>query len=935
MPRRLAFFLTIVAVFPFRLAAATTTMHDAPIAPQVAELAARLDIDPAHDRVRFMAEMARLLYSSPDARPPLLRPTKSDAAVASPRVTVLVPLTPELWGRIIFHRVVPPDQMIGMILADRRAAFLCRGLSALDDETLTYLAEHPTFLTMLYERAAPVFAAFGDNLRIHGQRVVPPGGDQAVPVWESVTREPVTSPEAFARVLFGEYEGRLAYLYDVIASAETPAAAFALGLWMADGPQRTQRFQALLDASIHGYREWRELEHPFSRPLGDLAVLLMRVPVEPSGAPRAPADRAFWARALEADANATFSGDRSAGEPTQIDAAWLVAATSEHDMYQRIDRADAVSFGFRVFDAVDGSSGPVAADVVRQFRRFRMLLLTFERLGVRAPATYRDAIERGESVVSGPLARRFWPLSEFEGALALLVRMHRSGTLSTAEASALAASLVAVQVHDGQYSGRMAQWIRTDLARRLPAGDTWEDRAIHGLAGPTAEKTGVRLFWEGQTYRVDLALAEQQRMEIVRRKQGGHTLDLALAVDDAARALRAESISLERIHDVSQALSVLVQESGARLKNPAVSLPPPGAEPPRDSLDWIVGARQELARLTKPSDARRAARVGESLRELSDIMLGNALLSLAYAADLGDPEGAALLAGNVALRHDFGLGRKDGDTRDRMPWALPRQDFQPGVPWHIGGAILGLDVPLAPLNLRRLELDRLADAPKISSIEREALAVGVSLMDPLRLKDADRDAIAGAIARGRTRIQELQAGRESIAAVADLLGFDGWRTRELMLSLSGSPFPVGARFSLVDLITLGGGAGRADLDAWGTPAMYSTGCLCTRFPGVRAWRTLEGRPQLPMMAATMGDLNLAVAVMLHDLDLPANLARSVLSVGMQDFIDELALETTNDWWSLSRQAQRLKRQRVEDYVSAAAAVNGPLVPEDPAASHEP
>ena len=155
------------------------------------------------------------------------------------------------------------------------------------------------------------------------------------------------------------------------------------------------------------------------------------------------------------------------------------------------------------------------------------------------------------------------------------------------------------------------------------------------------------------------------------------------------------------------------------------------------------------------------------------------------------------------------------------------------------------------------------------------------------------------------------------------------------MTLSGSPTPVGAQFSLVDLIALGGGAGRADLDAWGTPAMYSTGCLCTRFPSVRAWRTLGGRPQLPMMAATMGDLNLAVAVMLHDLDLPANLARSVLSVGMQDFIDELALETTNDWWSLSRQAQRLKRQRVEDYVSAAAAVNGPLVPEDPASSHEP
>ena len=57
--------------------------------------------------------------------------------------------------------------------------------------------------------------------------------------------------------------------------------------------------------------------------------------------------------------------------------------------------------------------------------------------------------------------------------------------------------------------------------------------------------------------------------------------------------------------------------------------------------------------------------------------------------------------------------------------APPRQDFQPGVPWHVGGSILGLDVALAPLNLRRMTMDRIADAPKLSSIEREALAVSV------------------------------------------------------------------------------------------------------------------------------------------------------------------------------------------------------------------
>jgi len=51
---------------------------------------------------------------------------------------------------------------------------------------------------------------------------------------------------------------------------------------------------------------------------------------------------------------------------------------------------------------------------------------------------------------------------------------------------------------------------------------------------------------------------------------------------------------------------------------------------------------------------------------------------------------------------------------------------------------------------------------------------------------------------------------------------------------------------------------------------------------------------------------------------------------MQDFIDELSPANNNDWWSLSRTAQALRQQRVEDYVAVAAAVDGPLVPDDTA-----
>jgi hypothetical protein len=379
---------------------------------------------------------------------------------------------------------------------------------------------------------------------------------------------------------------------------------------------------------------------------------------------------------------------------------------------------------------------------------------------------------------------------------------------------------------------------------------------------------------------------------------------------------------------------MVLDESASRLRHPTVNLLPPGMDPPRDGFEWLNDAITDLSKITRPGDVRKSARIGASITQLADIILGNTLVSFAYAADIGDPDGAALLAGNVALRHDFGLARKDSDTRVRMPWLPPRQDFQPGVPWHVAGSLLGLDVALAPMNLRRMTLDRIADAPKLSSIEREALAVGVNLLDPQRLKDADRDAIAAAVERGRDRVKAVESGAEPLDKLAEGLGFDGWRRRALSWALAHEPESVAQQFSLVELLNLGGGATGADIDAWGTSAIQIDGCACTRMPNTRAWRLLDGRPQYAMMAATMGDFNLAVALMLHEMNLPALLAKPILAVAMQDFIDDLSQANSNDWWSLSREAQALRRQRVEDYVAVAAAVDGPLVPEE-SVSHTP
>jgi hypothetical protein len=931
MPRALYFCFAIVAAF--QLPAAAAPVEDIPVPASVMALADRLGVDLVHERASFIADLARLLYTNIDAKPPALGGSAVAASSNAQTVSVPIPVPAAVWSRAIFHRAVLPNQLIVAILSDRRATLLARGLAGLDDETLTYFVDHPTLLTFLYERASAPFAAFGDDVRIHQGRIVVPGGERADALWEAAIHAPISAPDAFVRLLFGEFDGRLAYLYDTIDAAPPASARFALGFWLTDDTQRARRFQTLATAVVNGYREWRPTDHPFSRPLGDLAILLLRVRTNDSGVPAPPATRTFWAEAFDVDAKASGSPEAPlpGGDDGPIDAAWLVSVMADLDMYARNDRLDEFAFGQRVFRGTPDSQ---AAAALRQFRNHRMLLVTLERLGVRAPVTYNALLQRATAVGSANSSRRFWTFGQFQGALALVARMHAAETISDAAANTLVLSLAAVSLQDGDYDGGIGFWMRSELAKALPREGSWESRVIAAMSGPSNDATGPHLFWEGQRYRLDLAGAERQRLEVVRRKQAGHTLDLAFAIDDVARATRATTLTIDGVQRAALNAKAIVDESASRLRRPVVNLLAPAVEPPRDGFDWLNDAATELSKITRPGDVRRAARVGASLSQLADIVLGDALVSLAYAADMGDPDGAALLAGNVSLRHDFGLGRKDNDTRNRLPWLPPRQDFQPGVPWHVTGSLLGLEVALAPMNLRRVTFDRIAEAPKLSSVEREALAVSANLIETQRLKDADRDAIADAIGRGRDRVKALAAGSESLERIAETLGLDGWRRRSLSWSLEHEAQAVPGRFTLVELLELGGGAKGADVDAWGTSAINTEGCTCTRLPSTRAWRLLDGRPQFPMMAATMGDFNLAMAMMMREMQLPSLLAKPILAVAMQDFIDDVTPSNSNDWWNLSRTAQALRRQSVEDYVAVAAAVDGPLVPDDTSAQSD-
>lgn len=778
----------------------------------------------------------------------------------------------------------------------------------------------------MYEHDAPAFAAFGDALHIREGRVVTPGGADAAPIWEAVVEREAARPDWFVRELFGRSDGRVAYLYDIVTHLDPPRARFALGLWMPDQAARIGRFSALVSSVSGSNPEWDIKTHPFARPPDDAALLLGQIEVERSGAPAAPASKLFWDRAFS---GADLPNDparmlKNAGAEGSVDAAWLVEALGDAAQ-GRAERLDRLGFGQRTFAASGARELPDVLVALRGLVRYRMLMLTLERIGVRAPEVYAAAARQAERLSSLDANRAFVALAQFQSALALTVRLVRVQALDRARAEALVKSLVAVPLdEDGRYRGGIARWTIAALLPAIGGGAADADaRLLAALSGTERTAGGTTpIAWEGHQYRVDLVEPERRRLTEVREKLGGPSVALALEVERLATQLAGPSSSLADVKAATAALRTLTASIPVQQKRAALVLPP-GVDEPKSPHEILARAVQDLSKISKPKDLRKAARVAEPLSALTDDVLGDALMTWVYALDLGDPAGAPLLAGNVSRRHDFGFTEKDGEQRLRMPWTEPQTDVAPGVPWHVKGSLLGLDLGLASLALRRTTSDPIDRPPVLTAFERDTFSRTVALMNPFEMLDGDRDAIADAIARGRARVLTLARDRENLDQIADAISMDGWRRRAVAWTLAAAPDRVASFFALDDLLTLGGAS--APLDAWGVDAGPWTGCFCAHVPLAGFWPLFVGRPARGVLPTQVIDLNLHVALILHERSLPAALAKGVLAAATQDFIDEVRPTDDNDWLTLVRSAQAIKPERMDDYIAGLTA-NGPLVP---------
>jgi hypothetical protein len=920
--------LLIVAAFQPHVRAATTFTEDVPVPGGTAAVAQRFSIDPAPDRGRFMSEMTRLVYESGEVRSGsapfvqfLRQAVKNKIPLtmgrsSGPSETVPLPLTASIWADTVFRRRVSTDELVLAILADRQAALLCNGLLQLDDETLEFFAAHPGLIERIYERSAPMLAAFGGAVHIHDNRVVTPGGEDGVALWEAALNEKVTRAERFVTSLLETNEGRVASLFDLTAALDPPRRAFVLGAWMPNPAQRIERFKTLALTSVNAFRDWHARIVPFGRPSFDLTMALVRLAVEDDGRPLPPASRAVWSRAL---------GLSESNDDSPIDASWIAENIVAADVRQRGERIDVLTFAQRVFKSDDKEATDLQF-VLRSFARFRSLILTFERAGITKPSLYAAAIRHAARLSRLDGRSGYVAQAGFQGALVLVTRMATAGTFDSDTTSRLIDRLTAAPPADAPATaGIVARWLRNDVHPRLPPSRDLESAIVAGLSGPSERAlTAPVVMWEGQRYRLDFASAERNRLRRVREKQSAPRIDLPMQIADATRVLASDRVTVDDMLDAASQFAAIAEDLPERSREEELDNLPAGVAAPPSYHDALRKAVDDLNKAAKNKDVKRAARVAEPLVELADDLLARNLLSFAYAISLGDPEGTVLLADDVSHRHDFGFGLKDADVRARVAWSMPRQEVTPGQPWHVAGSLMGLDSALATLSLRRISTDRVLEAPKLTTNARDTFAASVSLMDPLALRDGDRDVIATAIERGRGRASAV-SNVSQLEALARDLALDGARRRAMHWTLAHEPDRLLSLLTLSDFLVLGG-ARTSDLHSWGMAVAAANGCLCSRLMPPGWLGLLAGRPQLGLAASTMPDLNLRIAMLLKDLGLPAALAKVVLSAAVQDFIDDARPTDDGDWVSLSRAAKGVTRERVEDYVAAATAT-GPLMPD--------
>lgn len=879
-------------------------------------------------RARSLVDLIRLVHRAPGDYDVAARGTRERVlaqlkrAEGRPASSIPSPLTPRAWRDLL--PVAPTERdTLAALLANRDASLLYLGLMSTDRDTRVYLADRRRLLQQIVRTSAGAFAAFGDALVIRGGRVQLPGGADAAPLWTALAGVEATNPELFVPVLFSLDGGRLAYFYRVVASADEPHRRFLLEQPRTSVEQRVEALRATYAVVVASDRAWEPQLRPFSGATSDFESVIQRVRVDASGRVIGWPSAAYW------DAIFGVTEAPPAGVRETITAGWVASRLVLGDRTSRRDRVESFYFAQRVFEGVDDAAATALEDVLRSFGRYRALYLTLERIGLRDPALYRAAAQRAMRVRADGSSEAFVEHALFQGSLALVERAVFFGTIDLAESEGLVRALLAVEAPQGRpYRQPLLGWLSQRLLATLSAKvgidvERADEVMLRGLSGARVDASATPVQFEDTSYLADPAGAERVRLLRVREQQAGIRLEPVVLFSERLAALSAGAQVADSVQQNGRALSVLMDDMRRELV---------GLERDSRHADELrhdaEDAQRALGTLLREGGGASPG-VLRTLHRFADRAAADAMLAWVYATALGDPQGAPIAGGDVSRRHEFGLRALGDEQRAAGPWTLPVEDSNRNRTWRAVGSLLGLDLAFARLALRRMDGEYPSQPPTLAAYERLTMAQANALRNARRLTDADRDAIAAAVRRGRASVSTLSP--EALGRAEDIaqeLRMDGWRRSTIQWAIRHEPAAVPTLFTITEEYWLGRAEGDAPLAEWGATAIPVTGCWCLAFPEPRGWGTVTGRPGQGLLTTRYADAAIVAALALADLHLPATLGQGLAAMLTQTVIDFGRQSHLDDLVSLSTALRSLTRADFEDYV-ASLTFDGPLRPVRP------
>jgi hypothetical protein len=952
-----------------QVAGRTAPIPDLPVPGGLAAFARAAGLSPDTPRARLLTTAIRVVWDRTAGSDPAGADRRRNAVLAYlrqvagaeraskapgsgrapvPGAETLPGLLPaEAWGAVLPKGDEYDGCLFAAIVASRRGALLYHGLAALDESTRVFLAAHPDLLNEIAaERRVGVFATMGRSLRVESGRLLVPGGADAVPAWEALAVEKTTDVPAFILRLLTKDGGRLAWLYDAVAHLEPGARRFVLS--PADSSthgNRVEHFRAFYDAASAAVENWRPSDRPFEREPYDAVQLLLSTAFSADGRLLGPAWADLWEGVFNGLANADeeiVMGRRS-GAGERLDAVELVKRVCVADVVVRRARVQQWLFANRVFRDAERPTFRHLMLALRGVSQYPALTLTLDRMGITTPSTYATAVRTAARL--GLADRKLW---QFQAALSIVERARASRSIDVPAAEALVLSLCAATPEEGDFGGALARWLEAGFLKSVPASVLPPDfptadapveiRVLAAMVGAVASPAHdtlaalPRVEWEGLRYRFDPAGSALVRTLAVRRRQGGRTLDSVLALARAGAAIAnapsagEAKIAAGRLPEIAESLRAVRDSTPLLL---------PGSEP--DMGEVVKDVADRVAKLKAAPDAKARARAARPLEEATDWYLSEVLGAVAYAPFVGEADGPALLGGDPSKGHEFRFFKDKTPLSARGAWELPVESRDGLRGWHLSGSLLGVDLTLGYLGLRRLPRETLPPPPRASDAVRLAFTEAAAFCNPFDLvahDDAGR-AIRDAVGRGRARVASLAGGSADAVSIAAQAELDEWRTEALAWSIGHEPDRIPSFFSLGELARLGGlDPGVAALDAWGTSGWSRDGQPRSSYPVRQPWTTWAGRRGVRAVAALVPDLALGLSERLASLGLPAPFTAGVLLYATQDYLDTLRTAHEDDWQEMVAHAQAIAGSSIEDYV-AGLTITGPLVPDETETQYDP